>query len=64
MRQIIFIYPESIKENFKDIKSILERLGMFNPELEKTYEQVLSMTAHNITDKWETGRKYARTYFV
>lgn len=36
---------------------------MFSPELEKTYEQVLTMTAQNITGKWQAGRKYARTYF-
>lgn len=52
MKQIISLYQDSIKENLKDIKSILERLGMLNPELEKTYEQVLTMTSHNIIGKW------------
>ncbi len=36
---------------------------MLNPELEKAYEQVLSMTSQNIMGKWEVGRKYARTFF-
>jgi DNA integrity scanning protein DisA with diadenylate cyclase activity len=63
MKQLISIYQESIKENLKDIKAVLERLNMLNPELEKIYEQVLSMTSQNITGKWEAGRKYARTYF-
>lgn len=63
MQKIIPIYQESVKENLRDIKSILERLGMLSPELAKTYEQILMMTSQNITGKWEAGRKYARTYF-
>jgi len=63
MQQLISIYQESVKENLKDIKGILERLGMFNPELEKAYEQALTMTSRNITGKWEVGRKYTRTHF-
>ena len=40
-----------------------EYLIAVNKTHEKTYEQVLSMTAQNIIGKWEVGRKYARTYF-
>ena len=63
MQQLISLYEKSVEENLKDIRSVLEQLGMLNPELEKTYEQVLTMTSQNITGKWQAGRKYARTYF-
>ncbi len=64
MKKIVSIYKKSVQKNVKDIKSILKKLDIKNPEVFTSCKKYLEMSADNVTKKWLSGRKYARTFFV
>ncbi|MFC1678204.1 hypothetical protein ACFLZ9_00525 [Patescibacteria group bacterium] len=64
MKKLITSYEKSVSNNIQEIQSILKTLGMTQKELLPAYKQVLTMSSKNISGKWKSGRKYARTLFV
>ncbi len=63
MERNIEKYKEGISKNIEEISEILSVLEMNTSELLPMYEKTLSASSQNITNKWLSGRKYARTYF-
>lgn len=65
MKNLAKIYKKSTDKNLKYIKSIIEKnLGKDGSELFLMCKEVLNASSENIVQKWISGRKYARTFFV
>ena len=65
MEKIKKLYEETVNENIADLEKILkEDIGVNNPEIMKQITSLLNTSSQNLTAKWLSGRKYARTFFV
>ena len=64
MKQLTKIYESTTKENLDEIKNILKKCEMDKSLNIASYEKILSVSTDNVSKKWKSGRKYARTYFV
>ncbi len=64
MKKITSIYKKSINENLKEINFILRKLKINDQNIFLSCERFLNLSADNIINKWLSGTKYCRTYFV
>jgi len=63
-KKILSIYRKSVGKNLKDISFILKELNIKNLDVFLLYGKLLNSSADNIINKWLSGKKYCRTYFV
>lgn len=64
IKKFVKIYKKTIPKNLKNIKSILKNAEINNPIIVNSYEKILFNSTEKLTEKWMSGRKYARTSFV
>ncbi|MCK5332610.1 hypothetical protein KAJ41_01965 [Candidatus Parcubacteria bacterium] len=64
MQEIIELYEKSAQKNLNEINQILKQRKIDNKVVGESCNQILSMSCRNIAQKWTTGRKYLRTFFV
>lgn len=63
-KKLILIYQKSVEENLRYISKILKDREIFSKGFISKYNSLLKDSAEAITDKWETGDKFLRTFFV
>lgn len=65
MERIQKIYAETVHENLDKLREILKNdIGVENPLVMEQIEKLLQYSSGNLIQKWQSGRKYARTLFA
>ncbi|MEA2003540.1 MAG: hypothetical protein U9O53_01120, partial [archaeon] len=57
-------YELSVKNTKLNLNRILEELDIKDPKISKTLSNLIDASSTKLTEKWVSGRKYVRTYFV
>jgi len=61
---LISVYEKNLEQSVKQVDSVLKNIGVVERSVEDNYRKILIQSCSNITDKWKSGRKYARTSFI
>ncbi|MCD4694386.1 hypothetical protein K8R62_03445 [bacterium] len=64
MKKNIKLYKQNIKRNINDIEEVLDNLKINDKISISIYEKMLTQSVNQVTDKWESGKKYCRTHFI
>ncbi len=57
-------YEASLKGDLDEIRTILDSLGMSDPNNMEVCSNILGRSCDNLTSTWISGRKYVRTYYI
>lgn len=63
MEKNIKTYQKSKEKNLLDIKKILKNRKITNPDI-SIYNTFFEKSIFFITNKWQSGKKYSRTFFI
>ncbi len=64
MKNIKKEYESTVQDTLHELNIVLDELMIENPEISGILKEITHSSVNQLTEKWISGRKYVRTYFI